>query len=727
MALYPKKGKKYRATNRQKVSRVDKLVKQAKKAIDDAAKEQSKLKAEGVAIHSVVNSRTSTNVLDNVNDLQNPDLQNRAKVIDLSRKLRQAEGICGSVADLLTDFAITRGSFYSDNVELKDILNKWSKFVNSTPALAQHKGMVFPVPGIRALSRKIFDDYIVDGDAVFTLFWQNGVKMDPAGDGDALFLPTSIKVIDTTTLTVDVDLARFGVEQLILKLDDKVKERILNPVSDADKYLKENIPKEWLKQISAGEDIILDPNVTFHVKRNAKDYRAWGQSYFLKAFGAVAAKRRLQAVDDATIDGLINRFTIFKLGLEDREKNPAYHIPSTARVAALVNILTSQKRSNAAVWPGPDLDVIDIGPDGKILEFDQKYKQADIDILRALHVSPLLIDGTTSGQVADDFISFLSTEVGLDAIRSELEAIFTTIAKEIALANNLEYENLYYKFETQLLKDQERVKNFALKVFELGGISVETFVETMGYDFPAEKQLKETEDTDGTKDLFKNENVPGFTGVAPTGPKEGEDPDIVDKDGRPPKEPSEEAATAVNSLDNVTAYFSLYKQTFDKIGADMSLRQKLNPDDFDFAMMSLVGGFAHFRMLVRSQLAETYRTESGGNITEDLQVLYAWNDHYIDRFYDNLKTEITASPSDFDTILKDNEYRVFMYATESYRKAMWVGKIARARIERFTKGIWKCNKENSKCIKNHGQSFDLDYLVQNFPGHPNCKCEIEFV
>jgi len=722
MALYPKKGKN-RAYNRHKAANVDKLVKQAVKSLEDASAVQDKLTAQGVAIHSVVNSRTSTNVLDNVNDLQNPDLQNRAKTIDLSRKLRLAEGICGSVADLLTDFAITRGSFYSDNVELKLLLNKWAKFVNSPAELAKHKGMVFPTPGLRALSRKIFDDYIVDGDAVFTLFWQNSVKMDPAGD--AFFLPTSIKVVDTTTLEIDADLAQFGQEQLTLVLSDKVKERILNPESDADKYLRDNVPKEWVKQLNSGEDILLDPNVTFHIKRNAKDYQPWGQPYFVKAFGAVAAKRRLQAVDDATIDGLINRFTIFKLGLADREKNPAYHIPSAARVAALVNILTNQKRSNAAVWPGPDLDVIDIGPDGKILEFDQKYKQADTDILRALHVSPLLIDGTTAGQAADDFISFISTEVGLDAIRNELEASFTTIAKEIALANNLEYENLYYKFEAQLLKDPERVKNFALKVFELGGISVETFVETMGYDFAAEKQLKETEDTDGTKDLFKNENVPGFTGVAPSGPGEGEDPDIVDKDGRPPGEPTEEAAMA--ATDNVTAYFSLYKQTFNKIGADMSLRQSLNPDDFDFAMMSLVSGFAHFRMLVRSQLAETYRTESGGNITEDLQALYAWNDQYIDRFYDGLKTEITASPSDFMSILKSNEHRVFLYATESYRKAFWVGRIAKARVEGYTEGIWKCAGATSKCIQNHGQTFGLNYLVQNFPGHPNCTCEIEFV
>jgi len=726
MALYAhnKRSRKRYTNNRKKAyknKQVDTLVDQAIGQMK-AAQDQQKFFAQGIAVHTNVNRRTSTNVLENVNDLQNPDLEDRLKMVDLCRKLRQSEGICGSVADLLVDFGITRGSFYSDNTELKSILNKWAAFVNSTVELSKYKGLVFPTPGLRALSRKIFDDYVVDGDSIFTLYWQNGVKMSI--DGDALFLPTSIRVLDTLALEIDPDLARFGVERITLKLDDKVIERITKPENEADKFLKDNLPKEWLKFIAAGDDIVLDPNVTFHVSRNDKDYEAWGQSYFIKAFSAVAAKRRLQAVDDATIDGLINRFTIFKLGLEDREKNPAYHIPSSARVAALVNILTDPKRSNAAVWPGPDLDYIDIGPDGKVLEFDQKYKQADKDILRSLHVSPLLIDGTTTGAAADDFISFLSTEVGLDAVRSELEATFGIIGREIAIANNLQYEELYYRFDTQLLNDQERVKNFAIKVFELGGLSVETFVKTMGYNFDTEKQLKEQEESDGTTELFVNPNIPGFTGVAPTGTPEGDDPEQpADKDGRPKNEPEE---AAQNPLDNVTLYYSTYRQTFDRIKHDIELKYKLRPDDIGSMQMTLVSGFSQFRMLVEAQLRDIYSKESGGNVTADLQALIAWNDKYIDNFYTQLRDELSSNPAEIAKIFESNEYRVYLYATESYRKATWVGRITRARLEGFSRGIWVCKNEDSPCFINDGIAFDFEYLVENFPGHPNCECVLEF-
>lgn len=734
MALYPKrKGKKkYQPGNRKK--KADRIVDEALNSYKQSKKARTKvdkLLAEGVAIHTVVNSRTSTGILDKVQDLQNPDLENREKLVDLSRKLRLAEGVCGSVADLLVDFAITKGSFYSDNPELKDILNKWAGFINSVPDLSTVTGVILPTSGLRALSRKIFDDYIVDGDAVFSLFWASGVKMDITGDGDALFLPTSAKVIDTMTLLIDPELAQLGVEQITLVLSDAVKGRITDPKSDADKFLKENIPPEWLKSINSGEDIILNPNVTYHLKRNAKDYKPWGQGYFVKAFSAVAAKRRLQAVDDATIDGLINRFTIFKLGLEDREKNPAYHIPSAARVAALVNILTSQKRSNAAVWPGPDLDVIDIGPDGKILDMDGKFKQADKDILRSLHVSPMLIDGTSTGQSADDFLSFLATEVGLDAVRSELEAAFSSIGKEIALANNIEYEQLYYKFETLMLKDQERVRNFALKVFELGGISVETFVKTMGYDFKTERNLKETEDSDGTKELFINENVPGFTGVAPDGTKEGEDPDST-KEGRPPgPDDTTEAKLKAegNPLDEVTLYYTLYKSTFDKIKKDMQRSHELVPSEFGLVHMSLVNGLAQFRMLVDTQLRATYRRASGGKVNKDLKSLFKWNANFIDNFHVDLREEIDKNPSDFLSVLNSDatSYRIYLYATESARKAFWVGTITKARVQRKTKATWKCNNQDSKCVENHDKSFDLDFLVDNFPGHPNCNCTLDFV
>jgi len=533
------KDKKKRKKAVRKINVDDVLVSSQKHFEERLKVLDSKQLAEGIAVHSVVNRRTSSNLLSDVNDYSDSTLDDRNAVVALARRLRKSEGICGSVADLWTDFAVTRGKFYSDNIKLKELLNRWADFVNSPTE--NIKGVIFPVPGLRTVVRKIFDDYITDGDSVFTLNWKKGVKMDENIDKKPLFLPVTIRSIDTTMLKIDEELAKFGVEQIILELSSDIKKKLTKPESDADKFLAKSVPKEWISKINNKEDIILDPKVTYHVSRNGKDYRAWGESIFTKAFTAIANKRRIQAVDAATIDGLINRFTIFKIGLEDKEKNPAYHIPSAGRVQALINIITDPKRANAAVWPGPDLTVLDIGPDGKILEFTDKYKQADIDILRALHTSPLLIDGTAGSSTAKDFMSMLGTEVGLDYIRCELEKIFTIIGKEVAFNNKLKYKVINYEFDGQLLKDEKRVRNFALKLYELGAISIETFVDKMGYDFSVERNLKEKEIEDGLDEIFINRNIPGFTG----NPKKN----TVEPDGRP-EDTKDDDKVGEGSLEN---------------------------------------------------------------------------------------------------------------------------------------------------------------------------------
>ena len=705
-----------KATTKKKATK-----KTVKKATKKTVAKVDKLEANAAAIHSVVSGRTASSLLTDISDYSDPNLDDRTALIALTRKLRRVEGICSSVADLLADFAITRGSFYSDNPDLKSLLNKWANTVNSnmSPKRKAVAGVIFPVPGLRALSRKVFDDYITDGDSIFSLFWEKGVAVD--GVDNSVFIPTSIKVLDTTTLSIDPDLAKIGVERVVLELDTKLKKRIITPVTDADKFLAKSVPKEWVKKLKSGKDIVLNSDVTYHVKRNSKDYLPWGESMFVKAFGAVAVKRRLLAVDEATIDGLINRFTVFKVGLEDKVKNPAYHIPSGARVEALISILTNPKRTNAIVWPGPDLDIIDIGPDGKVLEFHEKYKQADIDILRALHTSPVLIDGGTGVNITSDWISFVSTEVGLDVIRDELERIFTLIGKDIAIANSMEYESISYKFDGQLLKNEQRVRNFALRVFELGGLSKETFVDTMGYDFDIEKRLKENEKKDGTDELFVNPNVPGFTNlqdVKNDGRPEGPDKEVPDKEV-PDKEEANLVAAAAT---NIEMFRRLYHTEFDTITEEAQRRESVSDIN-----MALVSGFSGFKRLVEIQIGESYRKYAKTMVPADLSFLLKWNDAYIDNFLEDLI--VSSDENELVEKIKKSKQRINQYAEESFAKAKWVGKISNARNSGSTRAIWK-QRENSNCEKakeRNNRVYELDTLVREFPGHPSCNCSLDFI
>jgi hypothetical protein len=708
----PPKNKPPKTSTELMKKEVDKVARKAKKLMDKKMVEIGKLEAKGIAVHSEVTSRTSSALLTDVNDYSDPNLSDRTKIVVLARKLRSIEGICSTVADLLADFAITKGRFYSDNEQLMSLLNSWAELLNSSKISDVQPGIVNPVPGLRTLSRKVFDDYITDGDAIFTVFWQTGVKLNEQ-DSESYFLPVTSKTLDSLSLEIDLDLAKFGIERLTYTFDDAVLDKIKKPKTENDKILRKAIPKEWMKFVNKNEPIVLDPQVTFHVKRNAKDYKPWGESLFKKAFSSVASKRRIQAVDEATIDGLINRFTIFKLGLPDKEKNPAYHIPSGARVENLIEILTQPKRTNAVVWPGPDLEIIDFGPDGKILEFDNKYKQADIDILRALRTSPLLIDGGSSGQSVRDWAAFIGTEVGLEPIRDSLAKIFTTIGRDIAIGNKMQYETLFYEFDSQLLKDEKRVRNFALQVRELGGLSAQTFVEVMGYNFERERNLRQKEQDEGIEELFTNPNRPGITNV-----KEGR-PDITTDDDK--TEEKEEVEASSNPLDSVTFYYELYVALFKKLGQEIDRRLEIG--DQDFLNMALISSFVQFKQLTESQLKNVFLKQSGGNITKELPYLMQWNSDYIDTFYEDLRNRLVKSPQTFYI----DYHRLFLYAQEGFKKAFWLGEIARARIQGKSRAIWHCTSLKSKCIENDGKEFDFDYLVENFPGHPECRCYLEFL
>lgn len=688
-----------------------------------------KMLAVGVARHTLTNSRTPTSFLNDVNDYSDPNLKDRKATIGLARKLRAVEGICSTVGDLLADFAITRGSFHSDNEELKIILNRWANFVNSSPSLTNTKGVVFSTPGIRAFARKAFDDYVTDGDAVFTSFWEKGVKMDPNSTDKPLFLPTVLKGLDVTSLIIDEDLAKIGIERIELKLDDKLVDKIVNPKTEADKYLKKLIPKEWMKFINQKTNIVLDPNNLYHIKRNAKDYKAWGESLYIKAFGAIANKRRLQAMDANTIDGLLNRITVFKIGLEDAVKNPAYHLPSAARVNALIDLITGPKRVNTIIWPGPDLEVQDIGSDGKVLEMDGRYAQVDKDILRALHVSPLLIDGGSSGTTARDWAALLASETGLDVIRDELEKIFTQIGRDIAIANAIDYTQLYYQFDTQLLKDEARVRQFALSMAEMGAISMETLVTMMGYDFPMEKLLREKEKADGTDLLFSNPNRPGINPVDPGGrPDDTTNKDLNKKSDPATVPDNNPSATLKAAIDDIGSYYALYLQAFDKISQGVKTQLDMGIDDPKMVKMSLISAFSGFSQLVESQITGVFRKHSGGNLTPELAFVLNWSRAYLDNFYATLETALNESTATLVSLLERSSYRVFLYAQESNVKAKVCGQIALAKIGGKTTATVVVNNEDSSCEFSLAgdKEYPLDHLLQTFPSHIGCSCTLKF-
>ena len=143
------------------------------------------------------------------------------------------------------------------------------------------------------------------------------------------------------------------------------------------------------------------------------------------------------------------------------------------------------------------------------------------------------------------------------------------------------------------------------------------------------------------------------------------------------------------------------------------------PVNIGLAELELITGFTAFRLLTEQQLTHIFLRYSDNNKTKDLATLLKWNELYIDGLYNELRTALQNQPEEFNSI--SNDERIQQYANESALKASWVGLIAKARIEGYTKGTWVCCSDSCECIDNHGKDFDLNYLSSYFSQNCNCK------
>lgn len=683
-----------------------------------------------VAIHTTVRRRTPSSLLTDAKEYSDTNLSDRGKVTALARKLRSNEGICASVADLLCDFAATQGMFYSDNVELKDALNKVADLINSR-SISPTKNFIQTSSGLRSIIRKIIDSYITDGDAVFTVNWKSGIQ---AGE-ETYVAPADIKVFDSITLQEDEALAALGFEVLYLKLSDAVKDKITKPKTDADKELVKRLPKEWVANIKAKKDILLSPDTTYHIKRNGKDYKAWGESLFQKAFTAVANKRRIQGVEEAVLDGLINRFTIIKIGLADKEKNPAYHVPSKARIQAAVSAFTDLKRANAIVWPGPDIDVLDIGPKSEMLDFSVNYRQADQDILRALHVSPMLIDGTAVNQ-SQNWVAFLSTEVGIDYLRHEIENIFTSIGRDFAIANGMEdYQYLYYKFDNQLLRNPEVFYNFAIKMYELGAISTKTVLNMMGYSFENELNEKQRANDAKEHEIFINKSIP-YQGNAPA-QAGGNQEAATTKD----EAPEEKAAL----LYDREAFRDMYKKDFTALKQAVNTMlnsvsktsSKKTKDSIKDVIDSIINSyFTNTEGLLSVHISYLFNFMTKGNpsVRHKLNEITVSQLAYWEKFRDSFIEKFNECYSTFDAkgmmhCFDSNMNRLGLYSTQTYDNVSTLTRLLMAQAEGRTSVKIKCKNSTScsKALESHGLEMSIEDAINKLPFHPNCTCDFDIL
>lgn len=464
----------------------------------------------GVAVPK--NHPASISYLSEISDFNDPS-QDIYKQIELCRKLYTWEGIIGTVLDMYVD--LSYGTMKVDGIKGN---KKAQKLVEHLFRNVNKSGNNV-VTGLEYLLRSIALEFYICGNVFIYSKWSNVVIEELKGKYK---LPMNITTLDPMIIDIPRESVQFG-NKVIQILRDRVFSDKFATREQKEKMMK-HMPTKIRNRFGKDYAIELDPYYTYHIKRKGSMYGGWGIPYLTRSFSAIASKYRLRTLDNATIDGLINSITIFKIG--DKELPETW---SQSRLMAFSRLIRNPAASMLFVWTW-DIDVLHIGPSGDILNFSDRYKDADSDILYSLGAPAALMTG--QGERAGDvWASILFLMERLEEERHHAKAFVEDMILKVFEQNNI--TGLIPTI--RLIKpkvNKDEIRNIVLGYYDRGLISKETADEEAGYDIVSETE-KRTEEAKEMDKVMVQPSLPYTTNnpnPQTTSPKDVQKKDNTKKD-----------------------------------------------------------------------------------------------------------------------------------------------------------------------------------------------------
>ena len=659
-------------------------------------------------------------------------------IVEHAWKLYKNEGYAGTCVDTIIDNAVVdRG--YVDNVEDQDtrkLLESWLAKVNAfDEAKTAKKGKavnpavgIKPAGGIEGVCQQAILHMLVTGDWVAMERWNN-VLVDEVGGKKNI--PVTIKTMNNLDLEFDTAAAQIGMDVIYWKVPEDVKTAITKPDKDnpSHKIIEENTA-DWIKsEIKKGaEKIQLPSDYTTHLRRRERDYDPHGISYLQRFLGPAADKLRLRALDRSTVVGLIQRLTIIMMG-HDQTDHPLA-IPDPARFNLLKNALKKLKTDMFMVWGGKDLSVLDIGPDGKVLELQFKYAEVNDDARRASGLPPILTEGVTN-QGGRDLVALINTISKVENIRVQLERWINRKLREICLENGKKDIFPRFRFRLLNLRDERTIKANVLKTYEDGLLPREVALNEIGYDGLSiiDKHLKEK--ASGIDDQIGPPPVAwGVTksGDRATNPEPGRPANTKETETRAfliaaQDEDEDEDVLQIKQIYDITSEFLIEKAKEGLLAS--TLMNLVNP------------AFSAFNDFT-DQLIAKYAEDMGIEDTWMMK-LYIWNQGYVTRFVNQIKAYINKN----ETMDRESfaiAFAIWMTSFRDVRVPMYVAeirhkvKITEHCADAQKRGIAIIRRRSAgdenvcgECIDQDGQVMSIDAFWASVPSHPHCRCYPEDV
>ncbi|MBU8922618.1 MAG: hypothetical protein KOO63_12440 [Bacteroidales bacterium] len=456
-------------------------------------------------------SRTPTKAetyLQDVPDLKATGGLTRAQKMALYQQIFRNEGAINNAIKKKAALVSQEGSFVvraakkgrgksagSAADDLLTLLNYWAEHVNS----AAEESVITGSRGVRQVIRRGSRQAMIEGDLFLREMWSN-ISVPPLA-GKSFKLPMFMQALPAAEVVISEDFESMGVELYYWEpSSDKVRALTSPTDPNVKKLINRVVSSDILSQLKKDRRALLDPALLMHIKHAGTDPEPYGHSDVEPALTDLAYSRALKSLDFVTIDSLINRMLVIKIG--DENPDSAYHNLAVAqkRVNVFANLVRDVGPNMMVLWAGHDISTTDIGAHDAVLDTDNRQARAGSNVKLATGVPDPLLTGSAEGGNAVAWAGF----VALGAVAAELQEEFaqalSQLGQRIAEQNNFKDVNLVWQFSHNLLADTEANSKIFIQAYDRGLVSRQTMIEELGKEYAVEKARKMEEEPD--EELF---------------------------------------------------------------------------------------------------------------------------------------------------------------------------------------------------------------------------------
>jgi hypothetical protein len=379
--------------------------------------------------------------------------------------------------------------------ELLTLLRWWTENVNASALDA----VVTGARGVEAIITQGTRQALVEGDSVMRTQWRK-VKVQ-ALDNREFELPINIQFFSSADIEIPPELAGIGLETMYWVPPRDFVQRMQKM---KDPELKRDIEtlmgREVLESLKKTGKYRLSSELMGHIRHRGMGFETFGESLLDPITEDVRYKRALLLLDMRTIESLLSRVVILKVGSDDPKS--AYHKLETSsrRLQLLQKMFQGVSHTGTILWGGPDLDVLEVSSHNKIMELDGRFEAAERRIRQGLGRPAALLTGEASDGKAAGWASVLGAAAELREVQSQWAQFLRTMGERIAMRNGFDDADVAWQWDGNLLTDELESANVTFKSYETGLISPQTALKDLGKDPESEVALQKEAVEKGLKE-----------------------------------------------------------------------------------------------------------------------------------------------------------------------------------------------------------------------------------